>query len=187
MSALAMTSMDLKLWRQGNHYTQRQAADHLKIPLPSYQNYEQGTRAIPVSIAAQTKYLNSGAPAGAKPRHERRPYPGEDLKLYMQAEPADNKAKSMDRYVAEWGGWFTFQKFTNGGWYPTAYRNNLDLADPDYVMPLNFVAEVYGQSDLMAALPLAGRDGWRRMVEFYAKYEARFMREMADLKAAGRW
>ena len=142
-----MNGGDLKQWRKNSGLTQAKAAKYLFIPLTTYQNYEQGHRTIPDAVAARTQSTPSGAPRDAKPRHERRPYPNEDLRQYMLPEADDSKAKTMDRYVEAWGGWFTIQYHTVGGWHPTLYRGNCETvyAEPrpgehkDPQMPLHML------------------------------------------------
>ena len=190
-----MNGGDLKQWRKNSGLTQAKAAKYLFIPLTTYQNYEQGHRTIPDAVAARTQYTPSGAPRDAKPRHERRPYPNEDLRQYMLPEADDSKAKTMDRYVEAWGGWFTIQYHTVGGWHPTLYRGNCETvyAEPrpgehkDPQMPLHMLPHIYNVESLEAALPLAGADNWRKAYEYYAAYNARILREMRDLQAAGTW
>lgn len=42
-----MTPLDLYRWRQSLSLTQKQAAETLGIPIGTYQNWEQGIRAVP--------------------------------------------------------------------------------------------------------------------------------------------
>lgn len=177
----------LRQWRKASGYTQAKAAAYFAIPLTTYQSYEWGTRVLPPELANKTLLTPSGAPPDAPMRHGRKPFPDENLAEYMKPEKGDRDAGSMDRWVTDWGGWFTIQFEKPGGWHPTLWRGSGELVDDDMRMPLVHVPSVYPHLTLEGSLRLARADRWRAMIAFYAQYEVRILNDMRRMQAEGRW